>query len=87
MEEEKKEKEIVIDLSRKIIKLESGVYVSLGTLLLSIIIMIVQMLICLARNNWQFDVEVLLYLLNFLFAIRGEKSDNINKILEDLEDE
>lgn len=66
------EKEIVIDLSGKI-KFSDTVYISLGTFLLSIFITVIQMLICLALNNWQFTVQVFTTLLNFLLALRSGK--------------
>lgn len=63
------EKEIVLDLS-KIIKFSSTVYISLGTFILSLIIVAIQCLICLASNNWQFSVDMLAVLLNFVLALR-----------------
>lgn len=75
---EKEEKEIVIDLSKKI-KFSDKLYVSIGSILLSGIILIVQSL-CF---GWSWGL-----LLNFLYSIRSGKIDEKpteDKISEDNE--
>lgn len=77
------EKEIILDLSGKI-KFSDTLYISLGTLILSVFVMIVQILICLAVHNWEFDVMCFTLLLDFVLAIREERKDtNINIIKEE----
>ena len=69
------EKEITVDLSGKI-KFSDTLYMSIGTLLLSGIIAMIQVLFCLANNGWAFTPEVFVVLLNFVFAIRGENKED-----------
>lgn len=69
---EKKEKEIVLDLSGKI-KFSDTLYVSVGSLLLSGIIMLIQMIWFLSTNNWQFDAFIFATIFDFVSALRGEK--------------
>lgn len=66
------EKEIIIDLSKKI-KFSDKLYISLGSLLLSTLILIVQ------AFSWGWSWGLLL---NYLYAIRSGNLDeeNINNI-------
>lgn len=70
---EKKEKEIVLDLSKKI-KISDTRYISLGSFILSFIIMAIQFVICLSVNDWVITEACLVLLLNFVYAIRGENT-------------
>lgn len=70
------EKEIVVDLSGKI-KI-FGYYISVGTLLLSGIVMLIQILIFLSNNDWVFDPIVFTVMLDFVLALRGEKNNKKN---------
>ena len=72
------EKEVIVDLSGKI-KFSDNLYISLGTFLLSMFITIIQMLICLALNDWRFTVSALTPLLNFVLAIRSGKESDFNE--------
>ena len=68
------EKEIVLDLSGKI-KFSDTVYVSVGTLLLSGIVMLIQILIFLSKNDWVFDPIVFTVMFDFVLALRGENNN------------
>ena len=67
------EKEVVVDLSGKI-KFSDTLYVSVGTLLLSGLIMLIQILWIFAHHNWQFDPLIFSAMFDFVFALRGEKN-------------
>jgi len=68
------EKEIVIDLSKRI-KFGKNKYISIGTLLLSGLIALVQLLMCLFLNNWKLTKEAWLIILNLLTAIRAGEEE------------
>ena len=70
------EKEICLDLSKKI-KLSNTLYISLGTLLFSTVIMVIQLLMLLSKNGWVWTDLCFGTLLNFVFSIRG--NDNGKK--------
>lgn len=74
--DEKNQREIVLDLSGKI-KFSDTLYVSLGSLLLSALITGLQILICFAYHDWEFDPLVFTALLNFVTAIRGQSKRDL----------
>ncbi len=63
------EKEIVIDLSKKI-KFTDALYISIGSFLLSFFVALIQFLIALNTNNWIVTPACWSVLLNFIYAIR-----------------
>jgi hypothetical protein len=81
MEEEKKEKEIILDLSGRI-QFSDTVYISLGTFLLSLIVMVIQLLICLSTNDWQLTTQCLTVLLDFVLALRSEDKQKTEPMVE-----
>jgi len=72
---EKKEREIILDLSKKI-KFYDKVYISVGSLILSSLVLILQGL----TFGWSWG---LLY--NFVYSIRSGRFDNENNKSEDNE--
>ena len=73
-----KEKEVVIDLSGKI-KFSDTLYISLGTFLLSMTIIMIQMLIILSSHDWIFTSDVFAILLNFFTALRSSSKANFSR--------
>jgi len=74
------EKEIILDLSKKI-KFSDTIYVSLGSLLLSFIVLIIQLVMFLSMNNWVWEASAFSLLINFIYSIRTgkiEKKDDVN---------
>lgn len=71
------EKEVILDLSKKI-KFSDTIYISLGSLLLSLIILIIQLFMFLSLNNWIWEDKCWLLLLNFIYSMRGEKTKESN---------
>ena len=71
------EKEIILDLSKKI-KLSNTIFVSIGSLLLSGIILLIQLLMFLSMNNWIWEPKAWLLLLNFFHSVRGGDIGNDN---------
>ena len=71
------EKEIILDLSKKI-KLSETIFISIGSLLLSGIILLIQLLMFLSMNNWVWEPKAWLYLLNFVHSLRGGNIGNNN---------
>ena len=72
------EKEVIIDLSKKI-KFSKNYYVSLGSLLLSLIMLIIQLLMCLCINNWVWTKETWLILFNFAYSLRHKSEEKEDK--------
>jgi len=66
------EKEIILDLSKKI-KFSNTVYISLGSLLLSVIVLVIQLIMFLSLNNWVWESKTWFLLLNFIYSIRTGK--------------
>ena len=66
------EKEIILDLSKKI-KLGEKRYISIGTLVISLIILLIQLLMYLSLSNWVWDAKMWTLLLNFAYSIRSGK--------------
>lgn len=80
-----KEKEIYIDLSKKI-KLSDTLYISIGSLILSAVVALLQFIITLNGNNWVLTPSCWAVFLNFIYAVRsgiefGEK--DINKMIKE----
>jgi len=69
----KEEKVIKIDLSKKI-KFTDTIYISIGSLLLSTFIALLQFIIALNSNNWIITPACWTVLLNYFYAIRGGQS-------------
>lgn len=75
---EKKENEIVIDLSKKI-KFSDNIYVSIGSLILSSLVLLIQVLWALWSNNWVWTDQCWLTLFNYVYAVRWGKLDKKEK--------
>jgi len=69
----KEEKEIVIDLSKKI-RFTDTIYISIGSLLFSTLIALLQFIMALNMNNWVVSPSCWIVLLNYLYALRSGQS-------------
>ena len=67
------EKEICIDLSKKI-KFNDKLYISIGSLLLSGIIIFIQLMGIMSNTGWLWTTECWYLLLNFIHSIRAGES-------------
>jgi hypothetical protein len=79
--EGKEEKEIILDLSGRI-QFSDTIYITLGTFLLSVLVMVIQLLICLSVNDWQFTTTSLTVLLDFVLALRSEEKQKTEPMVE-----